>query len=60
MFDTVLTASATPIQALVVADADVLTDRFWVQFREFYGRRVAVPGAGNGDFVANALDALTG
>jgi len=60
VFDTVLTASTTPIQAIVVADSDVLTDRFWVQFREFYGRRVAVPGAGNGDFVANALDALTG
>ncbi|EDP65539.1 putative auxiliary component of ABC transporter [alpha proteobacterium BAL199] len=59
-FDTVLTESKQPIEALVVADTDVLTDRFWVQFREFYGRRVAVPGAGNGDFVANALDALTG
>lgn len=59
-FDTVLTESKGPIQAIVVADSDVLTDRFWVQFREFYGRRVAVPGAGNGDFVANALDALTG
>lgn len=59
-FDTVLTESKAPIEAIVVADTDVLTDRFWVQYREFYGRRVAVPGAGNGDFVANALDALTG
>jgi len=60
VFDTVLTESKAPIEAIVMADTDVLTDRFWVQFREFYGRRVAVPGAGNGDFVANALDALTG
>ncbi len=59
-FDTVLKESKGPIETIVVADSDVLTDRFWVQFREFYGRRVAVPGAGNGDFVANAVDALTG
>lgn len=60
VFDTVLAESGDPIEAIVVADTDVLTDRFWVQFREFYGRQVAVPGAGNGDFVANAMDALTG
>ncbi len=60
VFDTVLTESKGPIETIVVADSDVLTDRFWVQFREFFGRRVAVPGAGNGDFVANVMDALTG
>lgn len=59
-FDTVLTESKGPIEAIVVADTDVLADRFWVQFRNFFGRQVAMPGAGNGDFVANALDALTG
>jgi len=60
VFDTVLTESKGEIQAVVVADSDVLTDRFWVQYREFFGRRVAVPGAGNGDFVANVMDGLTG
>ncbi|MEQ8815658.1 MAG: Gldg family protein [Thalassobaculum sp.] len=60
VFDTVLTESKGPIQAVVVADSDVLIDRFWVQYREFFGRRVAVPGAGNGDFVANVMDGLTG
>ena len=60
VFDSVLTESKGPIQAIVVADSDVLIDRFWVQFREFFGRRVAVPGAGNGDFVANVMDGLTG
>ena len=60
VFDGVLTESKGPIQVIVVADSDVLIDRFWVQFREFFGRRVAVPGAGNGDFVANVMDGLTG
>jgi len=60
VFNTVLTESVGPIEVVVVADTDVLLDRFWVQFRDFFGRQVAVPGAGNGDFVANALDALTG
>src|SRR3546814_9027582 len=45
VFDTVLTESKGPIEAIVVADTAVLADRFWVQFREFYGRRIAVPGA---------------
>jgi ABC-type uncharacterized transport system involved in gliding motility auxiliary subunit len=59
-FETVLTDSRGPIEVLVVADTDVLDDRFWTQMREFYGRRVSVPTAGNGDFVVNAVDALTG
>ena len=59
-FETVLTESRGPIEVLVVADTDLLDDRFWTQIREFYGRRVSVPTAGNGDFVVNAVDALTG
>lgn len=59
-FEAALTESAGPIDVLVVADTDVLDDRFWVTFQNFQGQRVAVPGAGNGDFVANALDAMTG
>ncbi len=59
-FETVLTESRGPIDVLVVADTDILDDRFWVTFQNFQGQRVAIPGAGNGDFVANALDAMTG
>ena len=59
-FDLVRTESDRPIEVIVVADTDILTDRFWVQFANIGGRRVAVPGAGNGAFVANAFDALTG
>ncbi len=52
--------SAQPINLVVVADTDILDDRFWVQVQDFFGQRVAVPAAGNGDFVANAVDVLSG
>ena len=49
-----------PLNLIVVADSDILDDRFWVQVQDFFGQRVAVPQAGNADFVANALDSLAG
>ncbi len=52
--------SAAPINIVVVADTDMLDDRFWAQTRDFFGRRVVVPTAGNGDFVANAVEILAG
>ena len=48
-----------PIQVIVVGDADMLYDRFWLQTSDFFGQRVEVPTAGNGDFVINALENLT-
>ncbi|UUX48137.1 GldG family protein [Nisaea acidiphila] len=59
-FPTVLSEAAVPLDVIVVADSDVLADRFWVQVQQFFGRRVPVPVSGNGDFVLNALDALSG
>ena len=52
--------SAQPINVVVVADTDLLDDRFWVQSQDFFGQRVIVPLANNGDFVANAIDVLAG
>ncbi|HXP30288.1 MAG TPA: Gldg family protein [Stellaceae bacterium] len=52
--------AAQPIGIVVVADTDILEDRFWVQAQEFFGQRVVVPAANNGDFVANAVDVLAG
>jgi ABC-type uncharacterized transport system involved in gliding motility auxiliary subunit len=52
--------AAQPINVVIVADTDILDDRFWVQVQDFFGQRVAVPSAGNGDFVANAIDVLSG
>ncbi len=48
------------INVVVVADSDMLEDRFWVQVQNFFDQRVAVPTANNADFVVNALDDLTG
>lgn len=55
-----LKASAQPINVVVVADSDMLDDRFWMQTQDFFGQRVAVPTANNGDFVANAVEVLAG
>ena len=53
--------SVQPIDVVVVADTDVLDDRFWVQVRNFMGQRViTAQTANNGDLVANAVDVLAG
>src|SRR5205085_11798963 len=49
-----------PISLVVVADTDLLDDKFWLQKQEFFGQRVLVPTANNGDFVANAIEVLGG
>src|SRR6185369_1357931 len=48
------------VNAIVVADADMLNDQFWVEVREFLGQQVAIPNASNAAFVVNALDNLSG
>jgi ABC-type uncharacterized transport system involved in gliding motility auxiliary subunit len=55
-----LRQSAQPINVVVVADTDMLDDRFWAETRDFFGRRVTVPFANNADFVANAMEVLAG
>ncbi len=52
--------SAEPINVVVVGDTDILEDRFWVQTQDFFGQSVVIPVANNGDFVANAIDVLSG
>jgi ABC-type uncharacterized transport system involved in gliding motility auxiliary subunit len=52
--------SAQPINIVVVADTDMLDDRFWLQNQDFFGQRIAIPTANNGDFVANAVEVLAG
>ena len=49
-----------PIDVIVVADSDLLDDRFWVQVQDFFGQRAATPTANNADFVQNAVDSLAG
>ena len=55
-----LSESTEDAQIIVVADADMLADRFWVVVQEFLGSRIAIPSAANGTLVINALDNLTG
>ena len=55
-----LAESKEDINIIVVADTDVLADRYWVQVQEFLGNRIAIPSAANGAFVVNALDNLVG
>jgi ABC-type uncharacterized transport system involved in gliding motility auxiliary subunit len=55
-----LAAAENPINVVIVADTDLLTDRLWVQQQNFFGQRVSTAFANNGDFVVNALDNLAG
>lgn len=52
--------SKDPINVIVVADTDILQDKFWAQVQNFFGQQIGIPTAGNGTFVTNALDNLTG
>ncbi len=55
-----LAIARVPVNIIVVADTDVLTDRLWVRVQNFFGRRLLDAFAKNGDFVANAVDNLVG
>jgi ABC-type uncharacterized transport system involved in gliding motility auxiliary subunit len=55
-----LAQSRDAINVIVVADTDMLEDRFWAQVQEFFGQRLVVPVANNGSFVINAVDHLAG
>jgi ABC-type uncharacterized transport system involved in gliding motility auxiliary subunit len=45
---------------VVVADSDILADRFWVHTADFFGQPTATPFADNGPFVANLIGTLAG
>ena len=45
---------------VVVADSDMLGDRFWVRVQEFFGQQEATPFSDNGPFVANLIGTLAG
>jgi ABC-type uncharacterized transport system involved in gliding motility auxiliary subunit len=45
---------------MIVADTDLLADPLWVRTQNVFGQRFAVAWANNGDFVANAVDNLSG
>ena len=53
-------SSQAPVNLLIVADTDFLTDRLWVQVAQFLGQRIPQPFANNGDLLINAFDNLSG
>ncbi len=55
-----LKASAKPLNVIVIADTDLLSDFMWGQSRNFFGQSVFQPFANNGELVWNALDNLAG
>lgn len=55
-----LMESDGPVNLIMVADSDLLEDRFWLRKQQFFGREVEEPIAGNADFVINALGNLAG
>ncbi len=52
--------SATPINVIVVADTDILADRFWVRYQNFLGMQMPQAFANNADFLINSIDNLGG
>jgi ABC-type uncharacterized transport system involved in gliding motility auxiliary subunit len=52
--------AAGRVNLVVVADADMLADHFWVEVRDFLGQRMAVPQSDNAGFLVNALENLSG
>jgi len=48
------------VNLVVTADSDLFDDRFWVQLQQFLGQRVVVPIAGNGSYVLNMADHISG
>ena len=48
------------INAVVIADSDMLHDQFWVSVQDFFGQRMMIPNAHNAAFVVNALENLSG
>lgn len=55
-----LKQSEKPVNLIVVADTDILADRFWLRIQDLFGQTLAVPTANNADFVINAVDNLSG
>jgi ABC-type uncharacterized transport system involved in gliding motility auxiliary subunit len=45
---------------VVVADSDILADRFWVRVSDFFGQQTATPFSDNGPFVADLIGTLAG
>ena len=50
----------TPLNLILIADADMLSDNAWVQNGSLLGQSFLMPTANNGDLIVNAVDNLSG
>jgi ABC-type uncharacterized transport system involved in gliding motility auxiliary subunit len=57
---TALKESAKPLNLVVYADTDMLTDFLWVHTQSIFGQQVEQVFANNGDLVLNTVDNLAG
>ena len=57
---TPLKESVKPLNLIVFADTDLLSDFMWVHEQNIFGQQVAQAWASNGDLVLNSLDNLSG
>ena len=55
-----LQQASESMNIILVADADLLEDRFWLRKQQFFGRDVEEQIASNADFVINSLSNLSG
>jgi ABC-type uncharacterized transport system involved in gliding motility auxiliary subunit len=55
-----LKASIKPLNLVIIADTDLLSNYLWVHEGQLFGQQVAQAWASNGDLVLNALDNLSG
>jgi ABC-type uncharacterized transport system involved in gliding motility auxiliary subunit len=51
---------AGTINAIIVADTDILHDDFWISMQNFFGVPLPQAIADNGNFLVNALDMMSG
>lgn len=48
------------VNAIVIADSDLMADRFWVERQQLLGQQLAVPTAQNAALIIGALENLSG
>ncbi|MBD3648697.1 MAG: Gldg family protein, partial [Pseudomonadales bacterium] len=59
-FEGEILAGTDNLNAIVVADTDMLSDRLWVRTQSFFGQQISTPWANNGDLAINAIENLVG
>lgn len=55
-----LAKTSSPANLVVIADTDLLADRFWTRSGNFFGEQQSTPFADNGALIANLAGSLAG